>query len=73
MSTIFNLLIIPTLYNVGWREHKPDFSQKFFQKFFYEYFIFGIVPPFYPSECPIWGGYGRGGVSYSQYPHIGEG
>lgn len=36
------------------------FSQKFFQKFFCEYVTRGIEPPFWVSECHLWGGYGRG-------------
>ena len=46
------------------------FSQKFYPEFFYEYFIEGIEPPFHPSKCHIWGGYGRGeGVYNTITPH----
>ena len=46
------------------------FFPKIFLEIFYEYFTCGIEPPFHPSKCHIWGGYGRGeGVYYTITPH----
>jgi hypothetical protein len=65
---IYSLVINILLSYIG--RNRSKFFPKIFLEIFYEYFIEGIEPPFHPSKCHIWGGYGRGeGANNTITPH----